>query len=300
MSYERESCAVDYPILEQRRAFTLIELLVVIAIIALLMAILVPTLQQVRRQARAVVCQSNLRQWGSVFAIYAEENNGHLPSRFDFNYNVWNLLGSVASTKDPNIPESLRQIDTKRIAICPMTKKPVTNDWSWTENGVLKHTIRWGSTFHAWELMYPIQFRASFGLNDWLFNRRYDRSIPMYLRSRLDYIEISSLKGRSKIPVLLDCTRPEGPGGTPDTIFEPPRREPPRGPSIFGTGRFCINRHNEYINGLFLDWSVRKVGLKELWTLKWHREFNTANEWTLAGGVKPEDWPKWMRKFKDY
>jgi len=49
-----------------------------------------------------------------------------------------------------------------------------------------------------------------------------------------------------------------------------------------------------------MDWSVRKVGLKELYTLKWHHGFNTANEWTLAGGVRPEDWPEWMRKFKDY
>jgi hypothetical protein len=54
------------------------------------------------------------------------------------------------------------------------------------------------------------------------------------------------------------------------------------------------------VNGLFLDWSVRRVGLKELWTLKWNQSFNTANRWTLAGGVKPEDWPEWMMSFKDY
>ncbi len=64
--------------------------------------------------------------------------------------------------------------------------------------------------------------------------------------------------------------------------------------------RFCINRHDGYINASFLDSSVRKVGLKELWTLKWHKEFGTVNNWTLAGGVQPEDWPEWMRKFKDY
>jgi len=51
----------------------------------------------------------------------------------------------------------------------------------------------------------------------------------------------------------------------------------------------CINRHDGFVNCLFMDWSVRKVGLKELWMLKWHREFNTANRWTKAGGVKPED-----------
>ena len=63
---------------------------------------------------------------------------------------------------------------------------------------------------------------------------------------------------------------------------------------------FCINRHDGYVNSLFMDWSVRKVGLKELWTLKWHRNFNTSNRWTRAGGVRPEDWPEWMRDFKDY
>jgi hypothetical protein len=45
---------------------------------------------------------------------------------------------------------------------------------------------------------------------------------------------------------------------------------------------------------------VRKVGLKELWTLGWWREFDAAEPWTKAGGVMPEVWPKWMRNFKDY
>ena len=68
----------------------------------------------------------------------------------------------------------------------------------------------------------------------------------------------------------------------------------------YGETPSCINRHDGYVNGLFFDWSVRKVGLEELWTLKWHRNFDTAGLWTKAGGVKPEDWPPWMRKFKDY
>ncbi|MHC4889363.1 MAG: hypothetical protein ACYTEO_07880, partial [Planctomycetota bacterium] len=65
-------------------------------------------------------------------------------------------------------------------------------------------------------------------------------------------------------------------------------------------GSFNINRHDGYINGLFMDWSVRKIGLKELWTLKWHRKFDTAGPWTTAGGVRPSDWPEWMKNFKDY
>jgi len=64
--------------------------------------------------------------------------------------------------------------------------------------------------------------------------------------------------------------------------------------------RFCMNRHNGFVNGIFLDGAVRKVGLKELWTLKWHRNFNTAGPWTKAGGIHPGGWPQWMRNFKDY
>jgi len=67
-----------------------------------------------------------------------------------------------------------------------------------------------------------------------------------------------------------------------------------------GMWRSCFNRHDAGINCLFMDWSVRKVGLKELWTLKWNMQFDTANPWTKAGGVQPEDWPEWMRGFKDY
>jgi prepilin-type processing-associated H-X9-DG protein len=62
----------------------------------------------------------------------------------------------------------------------------------------------------------------------------------------------------------------------------------------------CINRHNGGTNILFLDSSARKTGLKELWTLKWNRGYNTSGPWTRAGGVKPESWPVWMRNFKDY
>jgi hypothetical protein len=54
------------------------------------------------------------------------------------------------------------------------------------------------------------------------------------------------------------------------------------------------------MNGVFLDFSVRKLGLKELWILKWHRNYNTTNLWTKAGGVRTSDWPQWMRSFKDY
>ena len=64
--------------------------------------------------------------------------------------------------------------------------------------------------------------------------------------------------------------------------------------------RVCIDRHNGAVNCLFMDGSVRGVGLKELWTLKWYRQYCTTGPWTAAGGVWTTDWPEWMRRFKDF
>jgi prepilin-type processing-associated H-X9-DG protein len=64
--------------------------------------------------------------------------------------------------------------------------------------------------------------------------------------------------------------------------------------------RVCLNRHNGAVNSVFLDWSIRRVDLKELWTFKWNRTFNTNGAWTRQGGVQTENWPEWMRGMKDY
>jgi hypothetical protein len=64
--------------------------------------------------------------------------------------------------------------------------------------------------------------------------------------------------------------------------------------------RVCINRHRGAICSSFADGSVRKVPLKELWTFKWHRQWNISGPWTLAGGVTVDMWPDWIRPYPDY
>ncbi len=68
----------------KRKGFTLIELLVVVAIIALLVAILLPSLANARNQAKSVACASNLRSVVSVQYIYASEYNGVVPSYYEY------------------------------------------------------------------------------------------------------------------------------------------------------------------------------------------------------------------------
>jgi hypothetical protein len=68
--------------------------------------------------------------------------------------------------------------------------------------------------------------------------------------------------------------------------------------------RFFLNRHDGYGAGVFMDYHVQKIGLKEYFTLNWHYGYNRANAWTKAGGVRPEDWSNWgdgwLGKYKEY
>jgi prepilin-type N-terminal cleavage/methylation domain-containing protein/prepilin-type processing-associated H-X9-DG protein len=65
--------------MNMKRGFTLIELLVVVAIIAILAALLLPTLGRAKEQGKRSACLSNLRQWGLALDMYLDDNNQVFP-----------------------------------------------------------------------------------------------------------------------------------------------------------------------------------------------------------------------------
>jgi prepilin-type N-terminal cleavage/methylation domain-containing protein len=67
------------PAARRRAGFTLVELLVVIGIIALLMSILLPSLNKARESARDIKCRSNMRQLYYAVVMYLQEGKGGLP-----------------------------------------------------------------------------------------------------------------------------------------------------------------------------------------------------------------------------
>lgn len=84
-------------------AFTLIEVLAIVAIVALLTALLMPTLQSMRESANEAKCVSNLRSIGSAAAMYSAENEGALPyGRFGDTSSCWFTMISVGMTPEGN------------------------------------------------------------------------------------------------------------------------------------------------------------------------------------------------------
>jgi len=280
----------------RKKAFTLIELLVVIAIIALLMAILLPTLQRARKQAKAVTCRAYAKQWGQVLALYAEDHEGRFPRTDEAYYPGLSILRGIylSYKSDPNAPSRYHSVRTEDIVCCPMaTRTTGVGTVTALRNGEVWMEVNRGGTFAAWEIIRPTPaFRGSYGLNRNVFSLVFEGPMASPSMGR-PYTDVFSFRGRNNIPLLLDAVGPNC--GMISEVVRPPETEP----SASGGG-LCINRHDGTINGLFLDWSVRGIGLKELWTLKWHLQFNTAGPWTKAGGVQAEDWPPWMRRFKEY
>ncbi len=287
--------------MSRHNGFTLIELLVVIAIIALLMAILIPGLSLAREHARSTVCRANLKQWSLIATIYAEQNDGVFwsgstvgpqPSEYRGYWWIAQLEKKYQSWKN------------NKIWFCPTAKKP-----KYDEKGV---DVGENVIFGAWgidtsepgsgmatmlnQAKLPLfgedGIAGSYGINGYCLNN--SKRLPNSWCG-------PNVKGQvDNIPLFLDAMRFDGwPTENDRAASNPLAAWYDAGMSH--TARFCVDRHKRHTMTVFLGSSARKVGLKELWTLKWHKRFDTAGPWTKAGKARRTgDWPEWIRGYPEY
>jgi len=272
--------------------FSLLELLVVISVIALIMAILVPALQRVRRQAAGVVCISNLRQWGVIYSSYTADHDGRYWRTYEplTDRPAWWFATLRPYCEDPN-----------DLLVCPIAANlgelPPQSEWAADDFGAP------GTMSSAWCFWYYRKlgrgpaYSGSYAHNHFVMDNSPGPRYKTHSRPHSYYWQTSDVKSRFNIPVLTDGTWVESTNANSAAPAPGSERGPAPGEHAFDS---CINRHEGYVNGLFMDSSARKIGLKELWTLKWHREFNTEGQWTLAGGAQHRNWPKWIRGYPDH
>jgi prepilin-type processing-associated H-X9-DG protein len=133
--------------------------------------------------------------------------------------------------------------------------------------------------FAAWSDYGDLPIYASYGTNVWNANSEEQKYWRTAYVARARYVPLMfDTNWRELMPEPYDLPPPY------DGYWWTPNRDEMQ--------RVCINRHLGAVNMLFLDFSVRKVGLKHLWHLKWHREWPDDSPLPV--------WPEWMENFKDY
>ncbi|MGE0478988.1 MAG: DUF1559 domain-containing protein [Phycisphaerae bacterium] len=138
--------------MRRARGFTLIELLVVVAIIALLMSLLLPTMERARESARRTRCLSNLRQMGFALHMYAAEYSGRLMPLAYFDQadvTYWwgrDSADGVDASRgflQPYLPTELRE---RGVLDCP-TQPPGSYDALQGQSGGLTSTYGYNGYF---------------------------------------------------------------------------------------------------------------------------------------------------------
>ena len=250
--------------------FTKKDFIVTLACVVFLLANIAAIGTSGRRRAKEAVCLSNLQNWGNIFKAFLNDNDG---------YFMQGWIGG-ASERWYN---ALRPYysNNKEFLLCPQAARPLA-DYGGDPSG---------GTFNAWDggIHDGQQCYASYGICSSLLNPPGQGS---------DYWRCADVAGADNVPLILDAQwftsypwftnhPPEYPGARWRSGATDPM------------GIYCIPRHYGAINGLFLDFSARKIGLKELWLLKWTRTYDVSR----AREYEP-DWEHtgtgWMTPLKDY
>jgi prepilin-type N-terminal cleavage/methylation domain-containing protein/prepilin-type processing-associated H-X9-DG protein len=280
--------------LRKREAFTLVELLVVIGIIAILIAMLLPTLQKAREAANATACLSNLKQMDNAMQLYVSENKTQVP------YYLWYLGGNVAGSEctwNGYWIGVLNQYKVKDDAIrCPSARDEMPFNPPLAKGmGNVNHA--WNGSFQTAGTAvrkYPSslnQYRVgSYGMNRGVAVDGNPTSgsppvpNPNYNKHSFGTNKVTALKPSTDVPVFMDANWVDF-NVTPADPATGALPVPP--PDLQGSWvtyysnapqewRILLARHGRGINVAMADGSARRVPLEDLYNLQWRKNWTRA------------------------
>ncbi|MHC4647500.1 MAG: type II secretion system protein [Planctomycetota bacterium] len=238
-----------------QKGFTLLELLVVVSIVALLASIMLPALGKAKAQVKDTICESNLRQLGQIFKMYADDNGGQFMERGSgYSEGAVSWFHCIRRYHDAN----------DGLIFCPLATATL-------RNGGRNPYMAWENTTD-----FGAYYEGSYGINLYVAKRPGDP----------DFWGTPYVKESPYVP-LLTCSQWKDiqpfPSDEP-LIYESLRWTP--GP-YNEMRRPCIKRHEPYyVNVLWLDFTVSQKTIKELWRIKWSRDWPSDYPLPI--------WPAWM------
>ena len=263
-----------------RAGFTLIELLVVIAVIAVIAGVLLPTLGQAKRTARSVQCLSNLKQWGVIWMVYADENEGSFSagSTVGWARGEWARALSDHYKRKPDIMLCPVATDQRGLGV---RETLVAVD--------SPSAVVYGGPRSCYEL--PLEDRtrgpgrpllSSYGINNWVYNPPPDVTEIQGRPTRWNW-RTFAVPMPTEVPLFGDSMWR---GGGPRHNDQPPSFNGQWGGVGAEFYHFAIARHRRGINLVFFDGSARYTRARDLWKMPWHREFDV----THYARVRFPDW----------